>query len=101
MTTEQLIESLEVEWSSEGFLGQLRLGKVTSEGAAHFLRLLSEIDVGEEEAIPKRLISLLWYLPSFLTWQRERVEKMGNDVNDYSHFVTDVHNTLERVLGIP
>lgn len=47
------------------------------------------------------MLSLLWYLPSFLTWQRERVAEKGGDINAYAHFVTDVHNTLEEVLGVP
>jgi hypothetical protein len=101
MDMKQLIERLEAEWGSDGFLGQLRLGKFTSEGAARFLLLLREIDIDEQVAVPKRALSLLWYLPSFLAWQRERVEEKGGDMNVYAHFLTDVLNTLEDVLGVP
>jgi hypothetical protein len=101
MDTKKLIEQLEIEWDLNGFLGQLRQGNFVPKSAAHFLDLLREVDILREEVIPTRLLSLLWYLPSFLAWQRERVVEKGGDVNVYTSFVTDVHNTLEDVLGAP
>lgn len=101
MNTKNLIERLEAEWDTGGFLGQLRLGKFAPDGAAHFLDLLGQIDIGKDEAVPKRALSLLWYIPSFLAWQRERVEERGGNVDAYSRFVTDVHNRLEEALGVP
>lgn len=97
----QLIEELEQAWDVDGFLGRLRTGEFSLDDAQEFLALLSEVDLGKEQVVPKRLVSLLWFLPSFLAWQTERVaERCGNQVS-YAQFVTEVHNLLEERLGVP
>lgn len=96
-----IVDQLDAEWGTEGFLGQLRTGVFAQENAARFLGLLNSIDIPDESMVPKRALSLLWYLPSFLVWQRERVIEQGGDIAAFDRFVTDVHNTLEDVLGVP
>lgn len=95
------VEELDAEWDAEGFLGQLRVGKFLPESASRFLLLLQRIEIPDGAMVPKRALSLLWYLPSFLAWQRGRVIESGSNVTDFDHFVTEVHNTLENVLGVP
>jgi hypothetical protein len=51
--------------------------------------------------VPKRLVSLLWYLPSFLAWQTERIAEKDGDRAAYERFVTEVFNALEQALGVP
>ena len=101
MNAEKTVCRLEVEWGDEGFLGRVRQGEFRPEGARAFLDFLRGIDLSGDTLIPKRLLSLSWYLPGFLEWQRERVRERGGDPAAYARFVTEVTNILEEVLGVP
>ena len=93
---------LEKEWGIDGFLDELRRGKFAMDKSDTFLTLLRNIKLGNDhEQIPKRLVSLLWYLPCFLEWQKERIKEKGGDEVAYRNFVTQVINALEQALGIP
>jgi hypothetical protein len=95
------IDDLEAEWDVNGFLDRLRGGVFQEPDAQRFLQLLRGIHIADDEQVPKRAVSMLWYLPTFLLWQRERVAERGSDLKAYDLFVTAVHNTLEEVLGVP
>lgn len=101
MNTDLLIQTLENAWDADGFLGRLRQGQFSPEEAERFLEVLSHIQIAENDQIPKRLLSLLWYLPSFLAWQVERVEERGSDRASYEHFCNSVLSVLEDSLGVP
>lgn len=101
MDINQLTELLDKEWDSDGFLGQIRIGQFSKNEGAKFLELLGSTVLNDDACIPKRFLALIWYMPSFLSWQRDRVAEMGGDVGAYEKFVTDVQNTLEQVLGVP
>jgi len=79
MSLGQFIEQLDREWELDGFLGRVGVGQFAEEEAEHFLKLLRGLHVEENALVPKRLLSLLWYLPIFLIWQRERVALAGGD----------------------
>jgi hypothetical protein len=96
-----IVGQLDADWDTDGFLGQLRTGAFEQGNAARFLKLLRSIDIPEDAMVPKRVLSLLWYLPSFLVWHRGRVTEQGGDIAAFDLFVADVHNALEDVLGVP
>jgi hypothetical protein len=65
------------------------------------INILRDIHFGEEqEDIPRRLVSLLWYIPLFMEWNAEGVSNQISR-DEYSHCKTLVENELERILGIP
>jgi hypothetical protein len=101
MNTIELIEKLDAAWDSDGFLDNIRHGYFDPEAGKAFVSLLKTVYIGDEELIPKRLLSQLWYLPSFLEWQKERVAETSGVLNDYKRFIVDVHNSLEIVIGVP
>jgi len=101
MDLSAIIEQLDVEWETNGFFDSVRNGHYDAKRAQTVLEILRAIHVSEEEMVPKRLVSLLWFLPSFLGWQVERVAEKGGDRAAYERFATEVHNTLEEVLGTP
>jgi hypothetical protein len=101
MNTSELIQNLEAAWDTGGFLELVRRGTYEEPAGKAFLSLLRSISIDDSDLVPKRLLSLLWYLPSFLEWQKERVADVGSDAEAYSRFVTEVHNILEDVLGFP
>ena len=99
MTEEQILQ-LESAWDSEGFLGHLRDGKFDNNLYQDFIFLLHSISFDEDALISKKIISLLWYIPLFMEWQRERVQNTIS-VNEYDLKRTSIANELERILGIP
>ncbi len=102
MNIVDLIQNLETQWDCDGFLDGIRRGRFEIDDADAFLYLLKNISIGEDERVPKRLMSLLWYLPLFLEWQKERVAvNSAGEVRAYERFVTEVQNVLEEVLGVP
>lgn len=101
MDFDEIIDRLDKEWDTDGFFDRLRNGRYDAKQAQAILKMLRAISIGDDELIPKRLVALLWYLPSFLGWQTERVEEMGGEKSAYERFVTEVQSTLEEVLGTP
>lgn len=96
-----IVDQLEAEWDTSGFFDRVRNGDYDASRAQVVLSTLRAISIGYEEMIPKRLLSLLWYLPSFLSWQTERVAERGEDRRAYERFVTEVIDILQDVLGVP
>ncbi len=74
MNTKQTIEYLEREWDFDnGFFGLLRRGEFDAARLDRLDKLLSVLDYEDEEFVNHRIVSLLWYIPLFMSWQRERV----------------------------
>lgn len=102
MAVTNLIERLETEWSlEEGFLGLLREGRFSDDGLSRLLNLLDEIKPSESEFIERRLVELLWYMPIFMGWQKERLQENGISPEKLSSAITEVENRLEIALGVP
>lgn len=95
------IELLDSSWDYEdGFLGKLRQGEFDKKLYLAFLVLLRGISFGDDELIPKRVVSLLWYIPLFMEWQKEQITKSIEEM-EYNRFKTEIENQLERILGVP
>lgn len=101
LSTTEIIASLESEWDNSGFLGRLREAKFNENEADDFVFFLHNIRINESD-IPCRLVSLLWYLPNFLNWQKERLvnARVIND-SQYEKFINQVDSALESILGVP
>lgn len=97
------IERLEELWSDPyGVLYLLRQGRYDPSAAAVVTDQLAAIATPDESAmLPRRLVSLLWYLPTFLEWQRERVAEAGGDVAHLEGLIDQVRNRVEELLGVP
>lgn len=101
MDFSEIIEQLDAEWDTGGFFDRVRNGSYDAVRAHDILKMLRALSLNESELLPKRLVTLLWYLPSFLGWQVERVAEKGGDSAAYEHFITEVQSALEEVLGTP
>lgn len=97
----KIIGQLDAEWDESGFFCQLRDGIYDESQALNVLNILRSIHICEDDLLPKRLVSLLWYLPSFLSWQSARVVEKGGDGEAYEKFIVEVHSILEDMLGTP
>ncbi|MFN7167575.1 MAG: hypothetical protein ACK4NV_11030 [Pannonibacter sp.] len=98
---EIIIRQLEVEWDLDGFFHRLRAGDFDAARSLTVLEMLRSIKTDETQLLPRRLVSLLWYLPSFLDWQTERVAERNGDMDAYRHFCVQAFNALEDILGTP
>ncbi|AFE03524.1 hypothetical protein COCOR_00497 [Corallococcus coralloides DSM 2259] len=100
MRMSQAQVELEAAWSDEdGFLVQLRMGNFDSAKAGALLTMLKRMDLGEGGPLERRVVSLLWYLPLFMSWQHERVEP--KHLSELAKVEARVTNEVERLLGVP
>jgi hypothetical protein len=98
-----LINTLEGIWQSpDGAMFLLRQGRHDTDRIDEVVRLLRSIELSETDALlPRRLVSLLWYMPAFMEWQVERVIEGGGDADALRTQTVEVLNQLERILGLP
>ena len=90
------------EWDMpDGFFYRLRQGEFDREAFNVVLELLSSTDVGDVDQLPTGFVSVLWYAPIFMTWQRERVEASGFSATEYERASNSVLGEVERILGVP
>ena len=100
--SQEWIRSLEMEWSKpEGLLGKAREGTFDKQQADAFVTTLESIELSEESTIDRRLVALLWYVPGFLRWQKERVAAKGGDIVAFERLINRVQGVVEDMLGVP
>jgi hypothetical protein len=50
----------------------------------------------------RRLVELLWFVPTFMEWQTERLEgRSGMPPDEYGNYKLRVIEALNKVLGYP
>lgn len=96
------IVELQHEWDLDrGFFGCLRRGHFDTDGLNRLLNVLSQVCPLEGPTIDRRFVSLIWYMPGFMEWQRHRVEKAGGDITEFESAVNRIRTLVEEVLGVP
>jgi len=96
------ITSLELEWSEEaGFFWQLRQGRFVLADFQRALTKIKSVAIPEDGNVPRRIVSLLWYIPLFMQWQVERVRENQGDSIAFTGAITTITNEIERLLGVP
>lgn len=96
------IAALEEEWSPEdGFFWTLRQGQFSQSAFERVLKMVSGIRVEEDAVLPRRVVSLLWYIPLFMQWQVERVRENEGDLTAYIAAVGRMTTAIEQLLGVP
>lgn len=102
MDIESAINELEAFWEPDnGVFWQLRHGNFNEGEVGRFISWLERFKFEDDTALPRRLVSLLWYVPLFMQWQSDRIQEAGGDAMAYSQAITAVRNELERILGVP
>jgi len=95
------LTSLENAWAENGFLWKVREGNFDDQQGEEFINFLRNIEIRTEQMLSRRFVSLIWYVPLFLTWQTERVIEMGGDRALYEQFNNRVLEVVENILGVP
>jgi phospholipase C len=102
MDIKQAIQRLDDEWDENaGFFGKLRAGIVDKEGLQRVRETLEAVDTSNEQTLDKQFVSLTWFIPTYMGWQRERVREKGGDVDGFDHATHLMVELLFRVLGVP
>ena len=96
-----ILQKLEDSWDHDyGFFGKLHQGFFDEKLYQEFLESLKLISFEQESVISKNVIRLLWYIPLFMEWQKERINSVIS-LQEYSIKKTQIENELERILGTP
>jgi hypothetical protein len=90
------IAALEAEWApDDGFFWHVRDGRLDLVGLERTKAKLARMAFDDASQLPRRLVSLLWYVPLFLEWNRQRHPA------DHGGVVDDLSKEIERLLGVP
>jgi hypothetical protein len=103
MNIEELIALVEAEWDLDnGFFGRLRKGQFDTTRHTRTKQTLERIqrEVGNAETLSRRLVSLFWYVPLFMSWQAERV-KGSVDPREYEKAANGIQTIVQGILGVP
>ncbi len=102
MDFQTVIKELERAWDlNDGFLGGLREGVYRHDELERLVNTLRSIELTDPENIDKRLVSLTWFIPIFLTWQKERLTSQNIDVSRIDQAINRIEEVLEKILGTP
>jgi len=102
MNINDFINAIETEWEPDsGFFWKVRQGDFDRQGYTRTLSKLQAMTIDANRDLPRRLVSVLWYIPLFMSWQVERVREAGGDDKDYQIAITAATNEVERLLGTP
>jgi hypothetical protein len=102
MLSNEHVAAIEAAWEPDtGPLWKLRQGEVDMEQIDALLRVLDTIQVHDDDPLPRRFVSLVWYLPIFFEWQRDRVAERGSDMQVFQALSNRVVAAVQRVLGVP
>lgn len=97
-----LISQLENEWDLEnGFLGGIRQGVYKQQEYERLVILLEGIDLSTGRKLDRRLVSLIWYMPLFLEWQKEKFIENEEIYSKLNIAASKIENIIENILGIP
>ena len=92
---------LRAEWDREiGFFGMLRDGQFNESGYHRVERLLETTDRGEG-ALNREFVAVTWYIPIFMTWQRERCLEGGVSAKAYDLAANRLSALVTELLGLP
>jgi hypothetical protein len=102
MDTTKVIALLEEEWEPEkGALWKLRNREIDKEGVERLINLLRSIDVKDAEVIDRRLVSLIWFMPLVMEWQKPHFQQSEQLIRILDKFINQIVNELFRILGSP
>lgn len=99
---EDAIRRLERAWGfPEGVFFRLRQGDYDPEGIDEVVKFLRSLALDDDVLLPRRFVSLTWWIPTFMEWQEERVAEAGGDAEALKQHAVRVRNVLDELLGVP
>jgi hypothetical protein len=83
-----------------GFFGILRDGRFSEEGYRRVVEILTATDVGGV-SLTKDFVAVTWYIPIFMSWQRDQCVELGMSAGEYDRRANHLHALVENLLGVP
>jgi hypothetical protein len=96
---ERLNKSLNDLW--EGPLENFRYRKFLQDDFDVVVKVLSSIDISEENVLDKGFVSLLWFIPQFMEWQQEGTDTIVPSSQDYANLCNWANDRVMNILGGP
>lgn len=97
-----LNDGLERFWQGPGgFLYKIRNREIDLDQGERLLDFLREIPHEELSSVPRRTVSLLWYIPLVMEWQSERISSKADHALEYQRLKNSILTETERILGVP
>ena len=110
MDIETIIRELEFEWDyvkREGFFSKVRGGEIDMAGFERVKNLLnqipssdSQIEIGNE-TINRRIVELVWFIPTFLNWQQRGWVQDGKNTDELEEIIGYFESRITTILGLP
>lgn len=98
MEKEKIITRLDSFWDiDEGFFFKIREGRFLLVEAEEVMKFLKKIDFDNHEYIDKEIVTMLWYIPTFLEYNSHYFV----DNKDFESTKNKLTNEISRILGIP
>lgn len=99
---DQIISQIKDCWREpEGIFYLLRQGVFDTDKWGLFLGLLQSIDLNGKSTVDLDFVRLLWFVPSFMRWQIERVQEVQGDSQLIENAISTVEEEYIRIWGIP
>jgi hypothetical protein len=99
---EESIKNLEESWTQPGgFLFELTEGKYEIRAGEAFIARLHDIKYPQGKTISRRLVNVLWQIPSYLSDHRPDILENGGDVVAFDQLQLMVNVFLDDLLGGP
>lgn len=101
MTDRDAASLLDPEWEQEtGYFGQLRLGIFSPPAHTRVMAILKGVK-STPGVWDAKFISLVWFIPTFMSWQTDRCVAAGTNRDEYTRAVNEATDILLEVLGAP
>lgn len=106
MDIDTIIAKLEAEWDytlHTGFFGKLRGGELDLVGFERVKILLDAIPIpdGDIEILNRRIVELVWFMPTFLRWQRDGWIHDGKETTQLDEIIAFFEGRITSILGLP
>jgi hypothetical protein len=75
-----------------GFFWKIRQGSYDKSDFNRALSQIASVPSQNGGPLPARLVSLLWYVPIFMEWQRERIREKGGNVEEFVCSMSRCHS---------
>jgi hypothetical protein len=100
MEISKAISLLEKEWE-DGFFYKLRSGSVCEADYHRCLEILSSVELTGQSHVETRFVSLVWIIPSFINWQKDRLIESGVPEASIDALIEEFENRMELIFGMP
>ena len=78
LSDEQIKTKLIWQWeNADGFFFKFRFGTFDKDECKKTLDIIEEIEFGRHNMIDRKIVDLIWFVPLFLEWNKERVIENG------------------------